>query len=248
MGWSCHPQQMTCILSLRCLLKLPLEGLYSSRIKKKSKAEHIHFCYGCDLEITPWLTLHWSQLDHMALKRKMGCVISTGDPSPGALNISLVQHITFRMWRTLKGLRVYATCKIVSFPDSLIVVLVTQSCPTLCNPHGLQPARVLCPWDSPGKNTVGFPFPSPEDLPNPGIESGCPALQADSLPSELQGSPVHSLTGSGKGHGGEQPADHEQSGTTVLQGPRASPPASQVTSPPISFQDNVMGLDGWMRT
>ena len=30
----------------------------------------------------------------------------------------------------------------------------------------------------------GLPFPSPEDLPNPGIELGSPALQADSLPSE----------------------------------------------------------------
>ena len=31
-------------------------------------------------------------------------------------------------------------------------VLVAQSCPTL-RPHGLQPIRLLCPWDSPGKNT-----------------------------------------------------------------------------------------------
>ena len=29
--------------------------------------------------------------------------------------------------------------------------LVTKSC--LLGPHGLQPARLLCPWDSPGKNT-----------------------------------------------------------------------------------------------
>ena len=29
-------------------------------------------------------------------------------------------------------------------------------------PQGLWPARLLCPWDSPGKNTgVGLPFPSP---------------------------------------------------------------------------------------
>ena len=33
----------------------------------------------------------------------------------------------------------------------------------------------------------GLPFPSPEDLPNPGIEPGSPALQADSSPTELQG-------------------------------------------------------------
>ena len=33
----------------------------------------------------------------------------------------------------------------------------------------------------------GEPFPSPGDLPNPGIEPGSPALQADSLPAELSG-------------------------------------------------------------
>ena len=31
----------------------------------------------------------------------------------------------------------------------------------------------------------GLPFPSPGDLPDPGIEPGSPALQADSLPTEL---------------------------------------------------------------
>ena len=33
----------------------------------------------------------------------------------------------------------------------------------------------------------GLPFPSPGDLPDPGIEPGSPTLQADSLPSEPQG-------------------------------------------------------------
>ena len=32
----------------------------------------------------------------------------------------------------------------------------------------------------------GLPSPSPEDLSDPGIEPGSPALQTDSLPSELQ--------------------------------------------------------------
>ena len=32
-------------------------------------------------------------------------------------------------------------------------VLVAQSSPTLCNTMELQPARLLCPWNSPGKNT-----------------------------------------------------------------------------------------------
>ena len=35
----------------------------------------------------------------------------------------------------------------------------------------------------------GLPFPSPEDLSDPGIEPWSPALQANSLPFELQGSP-----------------------------------------------------------
>ena len=35
----------------------------------------------------------------------------------------------------------------------------------------------------------GLPFPSPGDLPNPGIEPQSPALQADSLPSEPPGKP-----------------------------------------------------------
>ena len=33
----------------------------------------------------------------------------------------------------------------------------------------------------------GLPFPSPRDCPNPGIETGSPALQADFLLSESQG-------------------------------------------------------------
>ena len=35
----------------------------------------------------------------------------------------------------------------------------------------------------------GLPFPSPGDLPNPGIELGSPALQADTFPFEPPGKP-----------------------------------------------------------
>ena len=35
----------------------------------------------------------------------------------------------------------------------------------------------------------GLPFPSPGDLPNPGIEPGSAALQADALPSKPLGKP-----------------------------------------------------------
>ena len=66
-----------------------------------------------------------------------------------------------------------------------VKVKVTQSCPTLCDPMN------YTVWNSPGQNTgVGRPFPSPGDLPNPGIKPGSPALQVDFLPAEPQGKPV----------------------------------------------------------
>ena len=39
----------------------------------------------------------------------------------------------------------------------------------------------------------GLPFPSPGYLPNPGIKPGSPALQADSLPTELLGKPMTNI-------------------------------------------------------
>ena len=36
----------------------------------------------------------------------------------------------------------------------------------------------------------GLLFPSPGDLPDPGIKPGSPALQADALPSEPPGKPI----------------------------------------------------------
>ena len=53
----------------------------------------------------------------------------------------------------------------------------------------LQPTRLICPRDSPDKNTrVGcLSFP-PGDLPDPGTEPRSPSFQAVSLLTELQGS------------------------------------------------------------
>ena len=48
---------------------------------------------------------------------------------------------------------------------------------------------LLCPLNSPGKNTgVGSHSP-PRDLPDLGIEPEIPILQVDSLPSEPPGKP-----------------------------------------------------------
>ena len=50
-------------------------------------------------------------------------------------------------------------------------------------PQGLEPANLLCPWNSPGKNTgVDCHFLLQGLFPGPGV-----ALQADSLPAELSG-------------------------------------------------------------
>ena len=39
------------------------------------------------------------------------------------------------------------------------VCVLSESCPTLCRPRGLQPSRLLCPWDFPSKSTgVGCCF------------------------------------------------------------------------------------------
>ena len=42
----------------------------------------------------------------------------------------------------------------------------------------------------------GQSCPSPGDLPNPGIQSRSPALQADSLPAETEGKPKNTGVGS----------------------------------------------------
>ena len=53
--------------------------------------------------------------------------------------------------------------------------------PDSLRPQGLEPARPLCPWDSPGTNTGVMPFPSPGDPPKPGIELPSPASPASQV-------------------------------------------------------------------
>ena len=58
----------------------------------------------------------------------------------------------------------------------------------LCDPmdytvHEILQARIL-KWVA---------VPSPGNLPDPGMEPGSPALQADTLPAELPGKPLHTV-------------------------------------------------------
>ena len=45
------------------------------------------------------------------------------------------------------------TCEILYDIYACVHAKLLQSQPTLCDPHGLQPTRLLCSWDFPGKNT-----------------------------------------------------------------------------------------------
>ena len=64
---------------------------------------------------------------------------------------------------------------------------VAQSCPTLCDPVTVAYQASPSMGFSRQEYWSGLPFPSPWDLPDPGIESGSPALEADALTSEPPG-------------------------------------------------------------
>ena len=64
---------------------------------------------------------------------------------------------------------------------------VAQSCPTLCDPWTVAHQALLSMGFSRQKYWSELPFPSPGDLPNPGIEPRSPALEADTLTSEPPG-------------------------------------------------------------
>ena len=63
--------------------------------------------------------------------------------------------------------------------------LVAKSCPTLATPWTVAHQAPLSMGFSRQEYWSGLPFPSPGDLHNPGIEPKSPALQADSLLTEL---------------------------------------------------------------
>ena len=63
--------------------------------------------------------------------------------------------------------------------------LVTKLCLTLVTPWTVACQAPLSMGFSRQEYWSGLPFPSPGDLPDPGIEPESPALKTDSLPAEL---------------------------------------------------------------
>ena len=75
------------------------------------------------------------------------------------------------IWLNLSSLQ-FPVLPFLSFP-----CMSAESCLTLCDPHGLQPARFLCPLDfSKQECWTGLPFPPWGDLPNPEFEPASSAL------------------------------------------------------------------------
>ena len=82
--------------------------------------------------------------------------------------------------------------RVDAWMSSPCVCAVLSRVPTLCD----SPWTVCSPpgssvhGDSAGENTgVALTCPPPGDLPDPGIETGYPTLQGDSLPTEPPGKP-----------------------------------------------------------
>ena len=72
-------------------------------------------------------------------------------------------HGVYHLWSE-RGKRKCSNCK--------WKVLVAQLCLTLLQPHGLQPIRFLCPWDSPGKILEWVATAFSGALFEPGMEPG----------------------------------------------------------------------------
>ena len=63
------------------------------------------------------------------------------------------------------------------------------------NPGTVAYQASLCMGFSRQENWSGLPFPSPGDLPDPGIEPRFPTLQADALLSDPPGEPGEKVKG-----------------------------------------------------
>ena len=105
-----------------------------------------------------------------------------------------------REWNKIHSLNTYLlktprsqNCGIISLVVNLPLICASMllSCfSRVLRPHGLQPTRLLCPWDSPGKNTgAGCHSLLQGIFRTQGLNLGLLHWQVDSLPSEPPGKP-----------------------------------------------------------
>ena len=127
---------------------------------------------------------------------KIPCTEEPGQPQ--TMGSQRVRHD----WATELNWKLIKISTVIPYLTSIIVAYssitegegeVAQLCPTLCDPvdcnllgfsvHGILQQEY---WS-------GLPFPSPGYLPDPGIEPGSPALEADALTSEPPGSSISTM-------------------------------------------------------
>ena len=122
---------------------------------------------------------------------------------PHSLKASILQCSAFFMVQlshpymtTGKTIALILSVKVISLPFNMLSRFVIAFLPRSKAKKLLSCVRLfVTPWTiqsmefSRPEYWSGQPILSPGDLPDPGIELGSPALQADSLPSELSGSP-----------------------------------------------------------
>ena len=83
--------------------------------------------------------------------------------------------------------KIYSNQPLGTMSESVNLLVLSNS----LQPHGWWPTKLICPWNSPGKNTgVGYPFLLQKIFPTQGWEPGSPALQVDSLQSEPPRKPL----------------------------------------------------------
>ena len=109
-------------------------------------------------------------------------------PQSGNEPMPLVEGVrSLNCWHISECLgALFWTCYYYGMP---IGGLVAKSCPTLASPRTVAHQAPLSMGFSRQEYWSRLAFPSPGDLPNPGLEPGSLALQADSLPTELWGKP-----------------------------------------------------------
>ena len=175
-------------VSLEDRCELPVESFISSFTALKSNCEPVALSFRAKLSCSQLATLPAAEM----LMVKISDVLS---PTPlhslcgihiyiqtDGINTSLVPVLSYHLIK-FKALTIAPSRAGPLFIASTSIFILHVRMLVMSNSlqhRGLQPARLLCPWDFPGKNNwSGLPFPSLGDLPSSGTEPMSPALAGE---------------------------------------------------------------------
>ena len=133
------------------------------------------------LFLTPWTVAHQASLPMGFPKQEYQSGLPF--PSPGDLPDTEIKPASLAL--TGRFFTPGPPGKPCDYSESEI----TQPCLTLCYPMDYSQQAPASMGFSRQEYWSGLPFPSPGDLPNPGIEPGSPALQTDASPYKPPGKP-----------------------------------------------------------